>query len=182
MGVNPATLTLEVRPDADMPGAAGLYQVGDRSHILIAESKLGTPPELLGTLAHEVAHELLLKGKHLTADTSDHELVTDLLPVYLGTGVLLANATVRVSSETSGGWHFWSISKQGYLSSITLGYALAVFAFVRGEEQPAWANHLRTDAAVTLKAGLAYLRKTDDTLFHTDTAGPVAAERRPCRT
>lgn len=90
---------------------------------------------------------------------------------FLGVGIFGANATVVDSTVTDGNWSVFSISKQGYLSSIVLGYALALFAFARGETRPAWAGHLRADAAATLRAGLRYLRRTGDTLFHPDTVG-----------
>jgi hypothetical protein len=170
MEIDPATVSLEVIADDNMPGAAGLYEMRARSNICVAESQLAAPPQLLATLAHELAHELLLKGGHLTQDAADHEQVTDLLPVFLGTGVFLANATVQSSSESTGTWHSWSISRQGYLNSSALGYALAVFAYVRREDCPSWAVHLRPDAAATLRAGLGYLRKTGDSLFRPDTA------------
>ena len=162
-----------------MPGAAGLYEIQARSNVCVARSRLDALPQLLATLAHELAHELLLKGGHLTQETADHEHVTDLLPVFLGTGVFLANATVQSASERYGNWYWSSISKQGYLSSITLGYALALFAFARGEGRPPWAAHLRTDAAATLRAGLGYLRKTGDSLFHPDTLGKPAGVPGP---
>lgn len=165
MQVDPASVTLQIMSDDDMPGAAGLYQMRERSNICIAASQLAAPPELLSTLAHELAHELLLKGGHLTQDVADHEQVTDLLPVFLGTGIFLANATVQFTSSSTGQLHSWSISKQGYLSSIQLGYALALFAYLRGERRPPWAWHLRTDAAVSLRAGLKYLQRTGDSLF-----------------
>jgi HEAT repeats len=80
---------------------------------------------------------------------------------------------VQSTSTSSGNLHSWSISRQGYLNSIVLGYALAVFAYVRGEDRPQWARHLRTDAAVTLRAGLGYLLRTGDSLFRPDaTEGP----------
>jgi hypothetical protein len=180
MGVDPTAVTLEVVADDDMPGAAGLYQMRTRSAICVAESQLTSPPQLLATLAHELAHEILLKGGYLTQATADHEQVTDLLPVILGTGIFVANATVQFASSFSGGWSYWNMSRQGYLNSIALGYALALFAFARGEDSPDWAAHLRTDAAITLRAGLNYVSKTGDTLFHPDTAGgsrpPAAAD------
>lgn len=52
--------------------------------IRIAESQLEDPESLMATLVHELAHHLLLGGKRLTSDVADHELVTDLLPLYHG--------------------------------------------------------------------------------------------------
>ena len=169
MGVDPTTINFEIVSDENMPNAVGLYQMREKSIISVAHSQLTNPTKLLATFAHELAHELLLKGGHLSSSTSDHEFVTDLLPVFLGTGIFLANATVESNNWSEGNMHFFTISKQGYFSSITLGYALALFAFMRKELRPTWATHLRTDAAATLKSSLRYLSKTDDTIFHPDT-------------
>jgi hypothetical protein len=99
-----------------------------------------------------------------------------LLPVYLGMGVLLANAGLRESSGHEGTWSWWSMSRQGYLPARTIGYALALFAWVRKEENPSWSKCLRTDAAVALRGGLRFLRQTSDSLFRPDTVHgqPVA--------
>jgi hypothetical protein len=152
MGVNPDTLALEVRPDRDAPEADGRHPIGDRSRIVIAESQVATPSDLLATLAQEVAHKLLLQNGF---DLTDAALVADLLAVYLGGGLLLVNSPLRAATGSSGGGHPWSVAKPGRLTGITASYALAVCAFVRGEDRPPWAAHLRTDAAVTLKAGRA---------------------------
>src|SRR5437762_1035354 len=84
---------------------------------------------LLDAVGHERAHELLIGGGLPTADVAAHEWVTDLLPVCLGTGIFLANATVQDSSGSCGGWSWWQVSKQGYLPSRIFGYAFALFAF-----------------------------------------------------
>lgn len=169
MRIDPTTVTLEFVIYDDMPGAAGLYQRQERSNIYVARSQLEKPAHLISTFTHELAHELLLKGELLTVDVVDHELVTDLLPVVLGLGVFTANTTVQSKCWSDGTMSSFSISRQGYLSSITLGYALALFAFARGETKPAWASHLRTDASATLKKGMKFLTKTGDTLFHPET-------------
>jgi hypothetical protein len=181
MGIDPTAVTLEVLPDDEMPGAAGLYERRARSNICVAASQLASPALLLATLAHELAHELLLGGGLLTTDVADHEDVTDLLPVFLGTGVFVANGTIRDASGYEGGMSWWAISKQGYLPSRVLGYALALFAFVRGEERPGWADHLRTDAADPFRKGLRYLDKTGDSLFRPDTARAGVSAPTPAR-
>jgi hypothetical protein len=178
MRVDPASLALMVVPDEAIPGAAGLYEQarkgiggrGSRSTVWVAASQLANPGSLLATLAHEIGHEILLGGGVLTDQVSDHEQITDLLTVFLGVGIFNANATLHESS-----WHYgatssgWSIGRQGYLAANAFGYAMSVFAHVRGESSPAWARHLRADARGSLWGGLKYLRKTADTLLGPDT-------------
>jgi hypothetical protein len=169
MGVPPDKVSLEIVADEHMPGAAGLYQQRKRSIICVARSQLADPIRLLATLSHELAHERLLGGGWLNAGVSDHEWITDLLPVFLGTGIFLANATIQDTFGYAGGWSWWSLSRQGYLPSRIFGYAFALFAFLRGEWDPPWAEQLRLDARAALHAGLRYVRKTGDSLFHPDT-------------
>ncbi len=169
MAIDPASVTLEIVADESMPGAVGLYEMGERSHIRIARSQLDYPPGLLATLAHELAHEILLKGGHLKPEDRDHERVTDLLPAFLGLGILIANPTIHTSTVSDGNMSYFAISKQGYLSSVMFGYALALFAFVRGERRTPWDWHLRRDARLTLRAGLRFLHRHGDSLFHPDT-------------
>ena len=130
----------------------------------------------MATIAHELAHDILLGGGLITRQEEDHEHLTDLVPVFLGLGVFAANAPVRDLNISQNNHHYFKIDKQGYLPSRIIGYALALFAYARGETKPAWARYLRPDAAQPLKGGLRYLLKTGDSLFHPDTAHqPVKA-------
>jgi hypothetical protein len=165
MGVLPTKISLEIVSDEQMPEASGLYEHGERSIISVAVSQLLDPVRLVATLIHELAHEVLLGGGFLTVSVGDHEHLTDLLTVFLGTGIFLANATLRDFS--SRGWQ--TISRQGYLSAREFGYAFALFAFLRGETEPSWAEHLRPDAQTPMTAGLRFLYKTGDSLFRPDT-------------
>jgi len=169
MAVDPGKLGLEICDNDQLPGAAGHYDASGQPVIRIAASQLLDPERLVATLVHELSHEILLGGNVLKRTVSDHEWVTDLLPVYLGIGIFGANATVRhETKQVSGGWQ-WKIGKQGYLTSRVFGYAFALFAFMRGENDPEWAPYLRPDALVPLRQGLRFLRKSDDCLFHPDT-------------
>jgi hypothetical protein len=161
MHIDASPIQLDICEDDAMPGAAGQYEPGV---IRLAESELATPPTLVAVLAHELAHHELI-GRGLLHDDLDHEWVTDLLPVYLGVGIFAANATLQMQSGHAGHHSWWTMRRRGYLSSCMIGYALALFAWVRDERKPEWAEHLRLDAAHTLAAGLPYLMATEDSLF-----------------
>jgi hypothetical protein len=184
MGVKPERLALEICPDTKpgrptemSAGAVGQYEYGEQQALIrVKESQLADPQKLAATLAHELGHELLIGGRLLTAEVPDHEDFTDLLPVFLGAGVFAANSTLEEDYYDTGTWSTWRIGKQGYLPARVFGYAFALFAFVRGEERPSWAEHLRLDAADPFWKGLRYLYRTDDSLFHPDR---TSSERRP---
>lgn len=168
MHVDPQRIDLKFYAAQEMPNAVGLYERGEGATIHVADSQLEDQERLIATLAHEVAHDLLLRDGMLTGAEDDHERVTDLLTAFLGMGIFAANTTVQQRSEVSVGWEYWSISKQGYLPARVYGYAFALMAWVRGETRPTWAAYVGQDALGTFKKGLRYLRKTADSLFCPD--------------
>ncbi len=106
LGIDPLRVELRLVDGSELPGAAGLYEPSKDGPaiISIASSTLDDFQGVVSTLAHELAHELLLGQGHLTAQTEDHERVTDLLPVFLGLGVFTANATVTDGTIRTGNW------------------------------------------------------------------------------
>lgn len=165
MQINPARVTLEVLPDDDLPDAAGHYDATDETRcpvIRVAESQLKDPEALIATLAHELAHEILLGGKLLTGEEWDHEWVTDLLPVFYGLGAFAANVTIREKVDRMGRYAEWSAQRMGYLNSRVLGYAMAVFLYAREETRAQWKGMLRLDARAAMTGGWRYLERTGD--------------------
>lgn len=176
LGLDPARFDLALYSEADrarlvdgngrsLAGTAGLYERGGRPTVWVELSQLDDPPALVATLIHEACHDHLLGAGRMRGDEEDHELVTDLLSVYLGLGVVTANATIREAYWTSGNMSGWRIGRQGYLSQPMYGYALALFAWARGERYPGWAKAIRLDVRAPFKAGLRYLTETGDSRF-----------------
>jgi hypothetical protein len=84
---------------------------------------------------------------------SDDEQLTDLTTIFLGTDIFTANAAFDFSQTRSG----WQSSHLGYLGETLSGYALAYFAYLRGEREPAWAAALDTNPRIYMRQGLRYL-------------------------
>jgi hypothetical protein len=104
-----------VREGGDLvPGTGGLYVEADgRFHIWLNAANIDDPGGLVATMAHELGHVLLLGHGRISADEPDHEPLTDLLTVFLGLGVITANAVVHETSWTSGAWSGWSVGRRG---------------------------------------------------------------------
>ncbi|GAB7184258.1 hypothetical protein ATKI12_4089 [Kitasatospora sp. Ki12] len=167
LGVAPERLTVEIEPDdgergmADDLGlayesrsAAGHYRrENGRPVIAVAQRQAARPVALVATVAHELGHVRLLDEQRITSDRRDHEPLTDLLTVHFGLGVFTANSAFDFSQDN----HGWSYSRLGYLTERMFGYALACYAHLRGETDPAWARHLATNPRAYLKQGLRYL-------------------------
>jgi hypothetical protein len=113
---------------------------------------------LVATIAHELGHVLLLADGRISAsERPDHEPLTDLLTVYFGLGIFSANSAFDHFHEARGRHSYTSTSRLGYLTEPMYGYALARYAWLRGEADPDWADHLDTNPRSFLKRGLRYL-------------------------
>lgn len=139
--------------------AAGLFQVDEDGRFAIGYdvASIEDPLQLAATFAHELAHVHLLGHDRVDSNERDHELLTDLCCVFLGMGVIVANSGVYEKNLRRGNYEAWEIGRMGYLDLRTFGYAFAVLAQLRGEEQPEWANFLRLDIRSTMRKGLKRL-------------------------
>jgi hypothetical protein len=108
---------------------------------------------LVATIAHELGHERLLGESRIDASRRDGEPLTDLFSVFFGFGIFSANAAFEFRSSDRS----YQTSKLGYLTEAMYGYALARYAWLRGETSPAWAAHLDTNPRTYLKDGLRFL-------------------------
>ncbi len=147
---------------SDEGGTAGYYEAAEQETVWLETSVLNHPMSCIATMAHELAHVKLLGSRALTAAEEDHEPLTDLATVYFGMGIFNANSVIVDEQWTSaGGWSGWSMGRAGYLDEATFGYALALFAWLRGENKPAWFRDLRPGVRTVSRQGLRYLIRND---------------------
>ncbi len=158
-GREPAGLNINVEGAESL----GLHEEQQgKTKIRLEASQLREAGSAVATLAHELGHALLLGQRRVTPEEEDHEPLTDLLNVFLGLGIVAANAVLRSESYHAGNWEAWSVSGRGYLTARMFGYALALFAWLRGESNPAWSKSLRADVRKPFRDALRYLSKTGD--------------------
>jgi hypothetical protein len=162
--IDPQTVQLEVyrggqRADGGMTPLGVYQQHDDHFRIWVEGSQLDEPLELAATMIHELCHIHLLGHGRITEDFDDHEPLTDLATVFLGLGVITANATLRDVSWRGGGLEGWHINTRGYLTMQMYGYALALFSRVRGEDTPMWSKHLRPDVRHAFQKSLLYFEQ-----------------------
>jgi hypothetical protein len=178
MDVDPEDVELKVYTDRT-PGsivaidpsrgfAAGTWQGAEepweKGIVRIERSTLDRPADLVGTMAHELAHQRLLGERRADPDAFDNELLTDLTAVYHGFGVFLANNP----RKSTGQLHYWpgtKLRRPEYISEPMLGYALAHIAWFRDEDRPSWSKSLRWAPHGVFKQGLHYLKQTADSSF-----------------
>ena len=138
-------------------GTAGTYSREDREVISIETSTTQDASTLVAVMAHELAHARLLGEGRISPDAKDHEPTTDLATVFFGLGLFNANSVVQFQQWSSGSWSGWRSSRIGYLDEPTFGYALAVWAYVRGEQSPRWMRQLRLGPRSAMAQSLRFL-------------------------
>jgi hypothetical protein len=111
------------------------------------------PVALVATIAHELGHERLLGEDRIDHDRRDGEPLTDLFTVFFGFGVFSANAAFEFHRSST----HYGTRRLGYLTEAMYGYALARYAWLRGETDPAWARRLDTNPREWMKQGIRFL-------------------------
>jgi hypothetical protein len=151
-------LSAHVPVHTESTGAAGLHEAHLGSSVVtVSNELLDRPMALVATIAHELGHVLLLGERRIEADRPDHEPLTDLLAVFFGLGIFGANAAFDYSRDMRGRYSYTRSSRLGYLTEPMYGYALALYAWRRGEPDPSWARYLDTNPRALLRQGLRYL-------------------------
>jgi hypothetical protein len=153
--------------------AAGLYfhrPEDGRFLVGLHAKQLSDPLALVGTLAHEFAHVLLLGGEMMDPDAPDMEPMTDLCTVYLGLGFFTASSAYRFKQWTRDGHQGWSTERKGYLTEEVWGYALARFAAERREMSPVWAKQLPTNVRSYFKRSQRWIAGQKDERANGDAA------------
>jgi hypothetical protein len=139
--------------------ASGHYQKHRNKFVVsLAGSQLEDPMSLVSTIAHELGHVRLLGEARISPGFEDHEPLTDLLTVFFGFGIFSANTSFSFRQSDTG----WLTGRQGYLTEEMFGYALALFALMRGERNPAWSKYLDGSVKTYFKDAHRYLEKTGD--------------------
>ncbi len=171
MGVDPRRVDFEMFDDPtpsttyafdpERGFAAGYWEDG---LVSIERGALDRPADLIGTMAHELAHQRLIGEGRVDPRAPDNELLTDLTAVYHGFGVFLANNRRKHIGKLSH-WPGTKLVKPEYISEPILGYALAHFAWFRDEPSPAWASALNWAPHAVFKQGLRWLTETKDSAF-----------------
>lgn len=150
-----------LKAEKDDNGAAGLYWGKSESgkyDISLVRSKLHQPENMVATLAHEIAHIKLLGENRI--DKNDEKL-TDLTTVFFGLGIFNANAAFQTYRGVDySGWR-----KMGYLTQMEWGYALSLFAHVRGETTPDWINYLTLNIKGDFIQGQNFIGANPEQIF-----------------
>jgi hypothetical protein len=151
----------QIDKDSDEKLSAGLYfekNEQGKYEIFIEKRNLNDPENLVATLAHEFSHIKILGEKRL--DFND-EALTDLTTVVFGLGIFNANSAFK-EHKTYNSYGYNSI---GYLKQREWGYALALYAYYRKEENSDWIKFLTPNLKSDVKKSMNFINANTDKVF-----------------
>jgi len=141
--------------------SAGVYlgkQESEKYLVGLEEKKLNDPIAMVATIAHALCHIKLL-GEQRTE--INNEYLTDLTTIVFGLGIFNANEAFK----TVAGFDFWGWRRSGYLTQQQWGYALALFSYLREEENPEWINFLSVNVKGAFKKSLNFIQHNSEELY-----------------
>lgn len=159
--INMGTSVIFTESDPENPEAAGLYhheKVDGKFQISIDEALIEKPDSLIATIAHELSHVKLLGEKKLN---ENDEMLTDFATVFFGLGIFNANTAFQFYQQSDR----WGYSNMGYLKIDEWAYALALFAFLRQEDNPEWKQYLSKTIKSDFEKCLQYMIENEEDIF-----------------
>jgi hypothetical protein len=134
--------------EKDIPQKA----IDGKYHIGLEKKMLTDPQGLVAWLAHDLARILLIEHPQ----PEQGKRLADLCTVVQGLGIFNANVSYRETHTAT----TWGYERIGYLKPREWGYALALFAQLREEKDPAWAKHLTPNIRSDFAKSQKYLEGT----------------------
>lgn len=161
--VNPANYNIPLHSQTHL-GPSGLYMSKDNRYLVAIEyNNLASPIKMIATMAHELGHVLLIGSGMISSEDIDHEPLTDILVIFLGLGVFIANAAFQFKQWNKIMQQGWSASKLGYLPEPMIGYILACYALFHGNSKPHWTKQINYNIRVYMNKSIKYINQTGDT-------------------
>lgn len=171
MDVDRARILLDIYSEDDIPdygigswkfeGAAGHMGWDESTRrwvVALKQDMIEDPMAIVAVFAHELAHvHLFATGRVDPEAEEDHEPLTDLLAIYYGLGVFTGNAAFRSDQVDHGATYRYSARRLGYLPEPMIGYALALTALAKQQDEPPWIEWLAYGVRKPFEKSLACL-------------------------
>lgn len=169
MGFDPKRLMVayydDAQPVLETSETPPTHTADGHVEIWLEVHALQDPDRLLADISREIGHAILIDLDPTLADLPDHEERCELVAVYHGAGLFLANTALFSYNWSDGHTSGYQIEKHGYMSLDMFGYALAIYTLTRRIADPDWERYLRPDVRNAMRLGIEYLQRTGDCQF-----------------
>lgn len=140
-----------------------------RLHISVYEPQRDNFGELVSEVAFQLAH---IKLSNIKQPDENDSLLAEMLPLFYGFGVLLANISFTFNKDDKQ----WEWQSRGSFSQMEWGYMLALYATKRGEEHPDWTRELNTSVKKDMERALEFINTNRELIFSTKPYAPQSNE------
>jgi hypothetical protein len=150
-----------LRPGENEKTSAGHYKGKDEEgcfQIGLNFRSMQNVERLIATIGHELAHIKLLGEERIS---KNNEPLTDLTTVVFGLGIFGANA----ASTFETGTFSWQHGRQGYLSEMDWGYAIALNCHIREETTASWRKYLKPNPRYDFDRALRFIESHPDQIM-----------------
>lgn len=138
--------------------SSGIYMGTDsdgRFAVAIERNQMTDPAKLIATIAHEYSHIKILGEGRLK---ENDEYLTDLTTVFWGLGIFTANTSFNYYTS----FNSWAYDSQGYFTQQEWGYALALYSYIKNEDNPIWLNYLSKNIKSDFNKSIEYIHANTD--------------------
>ena len=130
-----------------------------------APGLVGNPEALIGYFAQEFGHHVAATAQEPPpAGEENQGHVTELLGVFMGFGIMLANTAFNVRVNSCGACQGPAAERPGYLSRADLSYALALFCRLKEIPPGRVRPHLKSDLRPLFRRALADIDRSPEEL------------------
>jgi hypothetical protein len=124
-------LSSPAESNGEWKSAAGIYEdLDDEKIIYIERGQLKNTFSLIATIAHELAHYILLTENRIE---ENDEYLTDLTAIVYGFGIFMGNSRFQFIKNQNSNFSEWQMSSQGYLPEQVIAYTMAWLSNYRKE-------------------------------------------------
>jgi len=145
---------------AELPSVYCESGQSSEAEIQIHETTLTDPLRTVSELANQYSTHFWHASGQIEPNEV-HPNLCHLMPICCGFGVLASDAAFYDSQTSVGGWHRWSMSRSGFYNATEIGYASALLARHRNENDPTWLPAMRLDSRETTKKAFRYFDDCD---------------------
>jgi len=150
-------------------GPAGTFSIQkddlnkNKATITYNQNQVKNPQMLIATFAHELSHYLGATIVEFPPGGEEAwEPATDLIAVFIGYGLFLANTAFTSEAFTGIDSQGWSTQTQGYLSENDLIYAISIFCILKKISISSVEPHLKKSLRSGFKKAMKEISKNKD--------------------
>lgn len=165
-----------IQIEGHIRGAAGVAptSIDEAQKLVIVYSRdhLRDPEVLIANFAHTLAHYLGTTAAEAPPGGEENwPHVTELLAVFMGFGVMMANSANTAKIRSCGSCSGPAVERENFLSQYDITYALAIFCCLKGIPAREAAEHLKSSLRPFFKKAMKEVKRKESQILSLQKTG-----------